>query len=319
MISVIIPVFNEEENLLEFNAGLISATKAIDEDCEVIYVDDGSTDNSYELLFQIAKKDFRVKVLRFNRNYGQTLALKAGLDCSKGDKVVFIDADLQNDPKDIPALLNKLDKGYDIVSGWRRKRKDNLIVRVVPSVIANRLLSFISGLKLHDIGCSLKAYRRDVLQNIDFYGEMHRIIPIYAFNNGARIAEIEVSHNYRRKGQSKYGISRSFKLLLDIISAYFTGRYSAKPMYFFGFIGLFLFLFGFLILLFVILRVFLFAGVWVSPLLFICIMLLLMGSQVILMGLLAEVLMKLYYQRGPQKPYLIDRRIETGTEIKRGQ
>lgn len=319
MISIIVPVFNEEENLLEFNSGLVSTIRTINEGCEVIYVDDGSADNSYNLLFQIAKQDSGIKVLRLKRNYGQTFALKAGLDYSKGDKIVFIDSDLQNDPKDIPALLNKLDEGYDIVSGWRKKRKDNLITRVIPSVIANRLISLISGMKLHDMGCSLKAYRRSALQNIDFYGEMHRIIPIYAFNNGARIGEIEVNHNYRKKGKSKYGISRTFKLLLDILSAHFIGRYSIKPMYFFGFIGLFLFLFGFLILLFVTLRVVLFGGIWVSPLLFICIMLLLVGSQVMLMGLLAEILMKLYYQKGPQKPYIIDRRIEAGCEIKEGQ
>ena len=315
MITIIIPVFNEENNLLEFNMRLISTLEKIDEQWEVIYIDDGSIDNSYNKLLSIAKEYPVVRALRFNKNYGQTFAFRAGLDYSKGNIIVFIDSDLQNDPADISLLLKKLKQGYDMVSGWRSKRKDNLITRIIPSIVANKLISFITGIKLHDIGCSLKAYRKSILQDIDFYGEMHRIIPIYAYNNGAKITEIQVNHHYRKTGKSKYRINRVFKLFLDVVLAYFICKYSTKPMYFFGGIGIFFLSFSIGILFFIILRVILLGGIWVSPLLFIAILLLLAGFQVILMGLLAEILIRLYYKRGVGQPYKVIRRIEDGIEI----
>ncbi|MHC4123435.1 MAG: glycosyltransferase family 2 protein [Planctomycetota bacterium] len=314
MLSIIIPVFNEQGNLLELDSQLSSIVKTIDRPCEVIYVDDGSTDNSYETLTSIAKRNSLVKVLKLSKNFGQTLAFKVGLDYTKGDIVVFIDSDLQNDPKDIPALLDKIDEGYDIVSGWRKKRKDNFVTRVLPSIVANKIISFILDIKLHDIGCSLKAYKRRILQDVDFYGETHRIMPIYVFNHGVKITEVVVNHNYRRYGMSKYGINRTFKLLLDIISAYFTGKYSTKPMYFFGFIGLLLVLTGVLILIFSTMRAIFISGIWITPLLFISIMLLLMGCQVVLMGLLAEILMKLYYNKKPKSLYTVSKIVQDGVE-----
>mgnify|MGYP001599796520 CR=1 FL=1 len=212
----------------------------------------------------------------------------------------------------VPALEALVKEGYDIVSGWRKERKDNIFTKIIPSLIANRLISWILGIRFHDIGCSLKAYRRNVLNGIDFYGEAHRIIPVYAFNNGAKIIEVTVRHNYRTKGVSKYGMNRIFKLFLDVISAHFTSRYFTRPLYFFGFIGLWFLLLGFFSLVMVILRVVLFKGVWISPLLFIAIMLLSIGIQVILMGILAEVLMKLYYKRDLKEPYLINKKINLG-------
>jgi len=310
IISIIMPVFNEEGNLLQFNTSLMSVVRNMDRPYEIIYVDDGSLDGSVDILTAIAKGHPGVKVIEFDKNYGQTFAFRAGLDCSKGEIIIFIDSDLQNDPRDIPKLIEKIEEGYDIVSGWRKERKDNLVTRVIPSIMANKIISFILGIKLHDIGCSLKAYKRSVLQDIDFYGEIHRIIPVYAFNHGIKIAEVKVSHNYRKSGTSKYGISRIFKLSLDMIAAYFITRYSTKPIYFFGFIGLFLFLFGILVLVFSSIRAIFFTGIGVTPLLFISIMLLLMGVQAILMGVLAEVLMRLYYKKEPKTPYTISKIIE---------
>src|SRR6266550_8871880 len=217
-VSVFLPVYDEEPNLLPLHAKLDEALKALGRSAEIIYVDDGSSDGSLNVLRQIAQLDNRVRVVALKRNYGQTAAMAAGIDAAKGDVLIPMDADLQNDPADIVRLLNKMDEGYDVVSGWRKKRQDTLVTRKIPSMIANRLISWIGGVPLHDYGCSLKAYRRESLEDVRLYGEMHRFIPIYASWAGARVAEIPVEHHARTMGKSKYGLSRTVKVVFDLIT-----------------------------------------------------------------------------------------------------
>src|SRR3954468_1272775 len=216
-LSLFLPVLDEEENLRPMHAKIRAALEALGKTAEVIYVDDGSTDKSLQILKEIAAEDSRVRVISLRRNYGQTAAMSAGIDAAKGDILIPMDADLQNDPKDIARLLEKLNEGYDVVSGWRKNRQDKMISRKLPSQIANKIISWIGGVPLHDYGCSLKAYRRDVLQDVRLYGEMHRFIPIYASWAGARVTELVVNHRARRAGTSKYGFNRTVKVVLDLM------------------------------------------------------------------------------------------------------
>ena len=233
-ISVNIPVFNEGETIGTLYERLIDALEGLDGEFEIIAVNDGSADDTAEVLDRLAAKDARMKVVHFRRNYGQTAALMAGIRHSTGEIVILMDGDLQNDPSDIPALVSKLEEGFDVVSGWRKDRKDNLLKRL-PSWIANRVISKVSGLRLHDYGCTLKAYRRDVVSGTHrLYGEMHRFIPIYASWAGANIAEIEVEHHARRHGQSNYGLERIVKVVLDLIVVLFIQKFFDKPIYLFG-------------------------------------------------------------------------------------
>jgi glycosyltransferase involved in cell wall biosynthesis len=234
-VSVIIPVFNEELNVVEMYERIAAVLTG---PSEFIFVDDGSTDATYARLREVARGDKRVKLVRFRRNFGQTAALSAGIDHASGDIIVPIDGDLQNDPKDIPRLLAKLEEGHDVVSGWRIRRQDTFSRRL-PSVLANRLISWISGVRLHDYGCSLKAYRRSVLREVRLYGEMHRFVPIYASWQGARVTELPVDHHPRTRGKSKYGIERTLKVLLDLTVVKFLASYATKPIYVFGGFGLF--------------------------------------------------------------------------------
>ncbi|MGI8883697.1 MAG: glycosyltransferase family 2 protein, partial [Pyrinomonadaceae bacterium] len=211
-LSLFLPVLDEEENLRPMHTKIAEALNALGKTAEVIYVDDGSTDQSLRILREIAAGDSRVRVISLRRNYGQTAAMSAGIDAAKGEILIPMDADLQNDPKDIARLLDKLNEGYDVVSGWRKNRKDALVLRKIPSQIANRIISWIGGVPLHDYGCSLKVYRREVIQDVRLYGEMHRFIPIYASWAGARVTEIPVDHHARTMGKSKYGISRMRKV-----------------------------------------------------------------------------------------------------------
>src|SRR5690349_6677984 len=215
-LSLFLPVLDEEENMRPMHAKIQDALKALGKTAEVIYVDDGSTDRSLSILKEIAAEDPRVRVISLRRNYGQTAAMSAGIDAARGEILIPMDADLQNDPADIARLLEKLDEGYDVVSGWRKNRKDKMVTRKVPSMIANRLISWIGGVPLHDYGCSLKAYRRESLQDVRLYGEMHRFIPIYASWAGARVTEIPVEHHARTMGKSKYGLSRTLKVVFDL-------------------------------------------------------------------------------------------------------
>src|SRR5438045_663861 len=237
-LSLFLPVLDEEENLRPMHVKIASALDALGKTAEVIYVDDGSTDNSLKILKEIAAQADRVRVISLRRNYGQTAAMSAGIDAARGEILIPMDADLQNDPADIARLLEKLDEGYDVVSGWRKNRQDKLISRKIPSQIANRVISWIGGVPLHDYGCSLKAYRRDVLKDVQLYGEMHRFIPIYASWAGARVAEIPVAHYPRAAGKSKYGLSRTIKVIFDLVTIKFMSNYMTKPLYVFGWAGL---------------------------------------------------------------------------------
>src|SRR5262245_25597611 len=232
-LSLFLPVYNEEENLPRLNEKIFQAMEGLGHSFEVIYVDDGSADRSLDLLKGFAASDRRVRVIAFRRNYGQTAAMAAGISAARGDVLIPMDADLQNDPADIKWLLSKLDEGYDVVSGWRKDRQDALLTRTLPSKLANGMISRISGVKLHDYGCSLKAYRREVLKDVQLYGEMHRFIPIYASWAGARVTEIPVAHYPRVAGKSKYGLSRTVKVVFDLVTIKFMASYLTKPLYVF--------------------------------------------------------------------------------------
>jgi glycosyltransferase involved in cell wall biosynthesis len=313
-ISLILPVKDEAENLRPLHAKIDDALAALGHTAEVIYVDDGSTDGSLEVLRELARLDPRVRVVALRRNYGQTAAMAAGIDAARGDVLIPMDADLQNDPADIRSLLEKLDEGFDVVSGWRKERQDKMVTRKIPSAIANWLISVIGGVKLHDYGCSLKAYRREFLKEVKLYGEMHRFIPIYASWVGARVTEIPVRHHKRTMGRSKYGLSRTFKVMLDLMTIKFMASYHTKPIYVFGFCG-----FGAFTLSMV-------AGVWAiarklegesfirNPLLGIAIVMFAVGLQFILMGLLAEMLVRTYHESQAKPIYTVRERIGVGDE-----
>jgi dolichol-phosphate mannosyltransferase len=309
-LSLFLPVFNEEPNLRPLHAKIQAALESLGKTAEVIYVDDGSNDASLKILCEIAAEDSRVRVISFRRNYGQTAAMSAGIDAATGEILIPMDADLQNDPADIARLLEKLDEGFDVVSGWRRNRQDKLLTRKIPSWLANNLISKIGGVALHDYGCSLKAYRRDVLEDVRLYGEMHRFIPIYAAWSGARVAEIPVKHHARAMGKSKYGLSRTIKVVLDLMTIKFMASYQTKPIYVFGTFGLIAFALS------------LFAGVWalflkfvegvsfiLTPLPIIAVVMLAISVQFFLMGLLAEMLVRTYHESQTKPIYAVRERI----------
>jgi len=305
-LSLFLPVYNEEENIAEMHSRISGALEVIGRTAEVIYVDDGSTDGSLEELRKVAEEDPRVTVLALRRNYGQTAAMSAGIDAARGDILIPMDADLQNDPADISALLEKLEEGFDVVSGWRKHRKDRFFSRKLPSWIANYVISRIGGVHLHDYGCSLKAYKRDVLQDVKLYGEMHRFIPIYAAWAGAKVTEIPVNHYPRTRGSSNYGISRSVKVVFDLITIKFMASYQTKPLYVFGSFGL--------VALFLSVA----AGIWatilkygydvsfiLTPLPVITIVMLAISIQFFLMGLLAELLVRTYHESQDKAIYAV--------------
>jgi glycosyltransferase involved in cell wall biosynthesis len=312
-VSVFLPVFNEEPNLLPLHAKLNEALKALGRSAEIVYVDDGSSDGSLKILRELAEMDPRVRVVALRRNYGQTAAMAAGIDAATGKVLIPMDADLQNDPADITRLLDKLDEGYDVVSGWRKNRKDKMVTRKIPSMIANRLISWIGGVPLHDYGCSLKAYRRESLQDVRLYGEMHRFIPIYASWAGARVTEIPVEHHPRTMGKSKYGLSRTVKVVFDLITIKFMASYQTKPLYLFGWAGLLTFAISFLSALLACLMK------WASwphhadfvqtPLPIMAMVTLVLGVQLFLMGLLAEMLVRTYHESQAKPIYSVRQRI----------
>jgi dolichol-phosphate mannosyltransferase len=312
-VSVFLPVYNEEPNLLPLHAKLDEALKALGRSAEIIYVDDGSSDGSLSVLRQIAQLDNRVRVVALKRNYGQTAAMAAGIDAAKGDVLIPMDADLQNDPADIVRLLNKMDEGYDVVSGWRKNRQDTLVTRKIPSMIANRLISWIGGVPLHDYGCSLKAYRRESLEDVRLYGEMHRFIPIYAAWAGARVTEIPVTHHPRTMGQSKYGLSRTIKVVFDLVTIKFMASYQTKPLYLFGFAGLLTFAVSLLSALLACLMKFAdwphHADFIQTPLPVMAMVMLVLGIQLFLMGLLAEMLVRTYHESQSKRIYAVRERI----------
>jgi glycosyltransferase involved in cell wall biosynthesis len=311
-VSVVVPLYNEEENVRELHARLREVLDTIGSDYEVLFIDDGSTDRTLELLQHIQEQDNRVVVLSLRRNFGQTAAFAAGFDYSRGDIIVTMDGDLQNDPNDIPRLL-ELMKDNDLVSGWRKKRKDPFISRRLPSIMANWLISKVTGVNLHDYGCSLKAYKRDVIKNLKLYGEMHRFIPAVASWYGVRIAEIETTHHPRMRGKSKYGISRTMKVVLDLITVKFLQSFSTKPLQFFGPIGLASGMLGFLISLYLTIGK-LISGKDIGgrPLLLLGALLIIVGIQFIGMGLLGEMMVRVYHETQKKPIYVIKKVIGPG-------
>ncbi|HEV8132794.1 MAG TPA: glycosyltransferase family 2 protein [Acidobacteriota bacterium] len=311
-ISLIVPVLNEEQNLERLYQKIVDVLSDLDKEFELIFVDDGSTDQSFSVLERLAAGDPRVTVIRFARNFGQTAAMAAGFKMARGNVIIPMDADLQNDPADIPAILRKLDEGYDVVSCWRKERRDRLLTRRLPSVIANKLISWISGVHLHDFGCTLKGYRREVMQHVKLYGEMHRFIPILAHSVGASVAEITVRHHPRQFGESKYGMMRTFKVALDLITIKFLGKYSTKPMHFFGGTGFLLILAG-VITAAVTLMEKLLLGVKAhrNPLLLGSVFFVIIGMQCILIGLIAELMTRTYHESQDKPTYLIRQILST--------
>jgi glycosyltransferase involved in cell wall biosynthesis len=312
-LSVFLPVYNEEPNLPPLHAKLDQSLKALGRTAEIIYVDDGSTDGSLRVLRELARRDNRVRVVALRRNYGQTAAMAAGIDAACGEVLIPMDADMQNDPADIVRLLDKLDEGYDVVSGWRKNRQDKLITRKIPSMLANRLISWIGGVPLHDYGCSLKAYRRESIEDVRLYGEMHRFIPIYASWAGARVAEIPVEHHARTMGKSKYGLSRTLKVVFDLMTIKFMASYQTKPLYIFGTAGLLTFVISFLSGLLALLMKFAswpkHADLVQTPLPVMAMVLLVLGIQFFLMGLLAEMLVRTYHESQAKSIYAVREKI----------
>jgi glycosyltransferase involved in cell wall biosynthesis len=310
MLSVVIPAYNEEENVPILYEKLKKVLDSLGEDYEIIFVDDGSTDGTYQRLKQLAEKDSRLKVIRFKRNYGQTAAMSAGFEHAKGDVIITLDADLQNDPEDIPLLLEKLEEGYHVVSGWRKDRKDPFLSRRLPSMIANWLISKITGVHLHDYGCTLKAYRAEVVKDLELFGDMHRFLPALTKRRGAKITEVVVRHHPRMFGKSKYGIGRTIRVLLDIMLVKFLNEYINKPLYMFGSVGFLLLALGLLSLFYLIfLKLFLEEPIGRRPLLILSVLLILAGIQLISTGLLAELLIRIYYRTKDTKPYVIQEKI----------
>src|SRR5687767_13185628 len=316
-LSVFLPVLDEEENLRPMHAKIRAALDELGKSAEVIYVDDGSTDRSLEILREIAAEDDRVRVVSLRRNYGQTAAMSAGIDAARGQILIPMDADLQNDPADIRRLLDKLDEGYDVVSGWRKNRQDKMVSRRIPSQIANRVISWIGGVPLHDYGCSLKAYRREVIQDVKLYGEMHRFIPIYASWAGARVTEIPVDHHARTMGKSKYGISRTIKVIFDLMTIKFMASYQTKPIYVFGTFGIIAFLASILAALYAVFLKFAddfglpqYQADFVETLLpVLSIVMFAISVQFFLMGLLAELQVRTYHESQDKAIYAVRERI----------
>ena len=310
-VSVVVPLLNEQDNIGPLYEQItLSLTDKYN--YETIFIDDGSSDNSFNILSELQKSDNRVRVIRFRKNFGQTPALAAGFAHARGDIIVAIDADLQNDPADIPAMIDKLDEGFDVVSGWRKKRHDNAITRLIPSKIANWLIAKITRVKLHDFGCTLKAYRREVLAETKLYGEMHRFIPALASWNGASICEMVVNHRPRTAGAAKYGLNRTLKVVLDLITVKFLGSFSTKPIYIFGGLGVISgtasIITGLIVIYQKIADNF---SMNRNPLLVLTAMLVTATIQFILMGLLAELLVRTYHESQNRPTYVIKEILES--------
>jgi glycosyltransferase involved in cell wall biosynthesis len=310
-LSVIVPVYNEKENLNLLFEAVLASLRPLDISWEIVFVDDGSHDGSLELLEEMAAHDHdHVRVVALRRNFGQTAAIAAGIDHSEGEIIVPMDADMQNDPADIPMLLEKIESGYDVVSGWRKDREDAFLTRTLPSRTANGLISLVTGVHLHDYGCTLKAYRREVITGFRIYGEMHRFIPVYANSVGARITEVVVHHHPRKFGKAKYGLERTAKVILDLFTVKFLNSYASKPIYLFGGTGLTLITASGLVLLYLFVRrIFFLISPFESPLFVVSVMVAIFGFQSILMGLIAELMMRTYFESQNKPTYQVRRLI----------
>lgn len=305
-ISVVVPVMDEEESLEEFYSSLKGVLDKLGKRYEIIFIDDGSKDGSFEILKNLAEKDRNILVIKFRTNFGQTAALSAGFKYAQGDVIITLDADLQNDPEDIPELLGKVEEGYDVVSGWRRERKDKFLTRRIPSFFANAIISKITGVHLHDYGCTLKAYRRDIVKNIDLYGQMHRFIPALASWVGASICEIAVKHSPRKYGRSKYGLSRTITVILDLITVRFLLSFSTKPIQIFGLLGIISGAIGFVIgIVLVIQRQLFLVPMGSRPMLFLAVLLIFVGMQFISIGLLGEMQVRTYHESQNKPIYVV--------------
>lgn len=303
-LSIIIPVFNEEKNMLPLCEEIQNVLQELGKTYEIIFINDGSTDKTLKNLKDIIKDGQILTIIDLNRNFGQTAAIMAGFDHAKGDVIITMDGDLQNDPRDIPRLLEKMDEGYDLVSGWRKDRKDTFLLRVLPSKIANSLISKVLKVQLHDYGCTLKAYKRDVVKDINLYGEMHRFIPAIAGWKGANITELEVNHRLRQYGKTKYGINRTLKVLLDLMLIAFLSEYSTKPIRFFGGLSVITGLLGGLnFLAAVYMKVAYHKDLTGNPLLILCVLFFLVSLQFLSMGFLGEINIRTYYESQSKKTY----------------
>lgn len=312
LLSLVIPVYNEEESLAALHQAIRAALSGLEEaGWEVIYVNDGSRDRSQQVLEELAGQDpAHTRVIELRRNFGQTAAIAAGIDHAAGEVIVLMDADLQNDPQDIPTMLEKIAEGYDVVSGWRIKRQDAFLTRTLPSRLANGLISAVTGVHLHDYGCTLKAYRREVITGFRLYGEMHRFIPAYANSVGARIIEIPVRHHARRFGKTKYGLTRTFKVILDLFTVKFLLSFANKPIYLFGGTGVLLMAVSAAVMLFLFVRrVWWHIPVLDSPLFQVSTMFMILGFHSILMGLIAEMQVRTYHESQSKPTYTIRQRI----------
>jgi glycosyltransferase involved in cell wall biosynthesis len=306
-LSLVIPVYNEQENLPFLFEAIQKTMAEVNQSWEAILVDDGSRDKSLSVLKQYAEKDPKhIRVISFRRNFGQTAAIAAGLDYAQGEIIILLDADMQNDPADIPMMLAKLNEGYDLVSGWRKVRKDNAVTRNFPSMLANWLISRVTGVHLHDYGCTLKVYRRDVLEGFRLYGEMHRFIPVYASSVGANITEVPVRHYPRKFGKTKYGLERTAKVILDLFTVKFLVAFASKPIYLFGGTGGLLMVMSAVIMIYLFIRrIFFLVGVTGSPLFLVSTMFFILGFQSMLMGLIAELLVRTYHESQRKPTYTI--------------
>jgi glycosyltransferase involved in cell wall biosynthesis len=317
-LSIVIPVYNEYENLPLLQSAIQQSLCNLQNLAwEVIYVDDGSSDSSLQVLERLAAEDpDHTCVVALRRNFGQTAAIAAGIDHSQGDILVLMDADMQNDPADIPMMLDKMEQGYDVVSGWRLNRQDTFLTRVLPSRIANWMISTVTGVHLHDYGCTQKAYRREVITGFRLYGEMHRFIPAYASSVGARIIEMPVHHHARRFGKAKYGLTRTLKVVLDLFTVKYLISYANKPIYLFGGTGIFLMVLSAITMLFLLVRrVGLGIPVLTSPFFLMSTMFMILGFQSILMGLIAEMLVRTYHESQSKPTYTIRKVINTSKNL----
>jgi glycosyltransferase involved in cell wall biosynthesis len=306
MLSVIIPIYNECETIRPLFEKTAEVMRKIGQPWEILFINDGSQDDSEETLDALAGEHPEVKVLHFRRNFGQTAAMMAGFDHARGEIIIPMDGDYQNDPEDIPNLLAKLDEGYDVVSGWRRDRQDNAIKRNLPSIMANKLIAFVSGVRLQDFGCSLKAYRREVIEGVRLYGEMHRFLPVYTSWHGAKITEVVVGHFARRAGKSKYGLERILKVLLDLMVVKFLDRHAQKPMYVFGICGFLMIAAAGLFAIWAIALYFLDDKPFITtPLPVLTVSTFMTGVICVLMGLLAEMITRTFYESQGKRIYLV--------------
>lgn len=309
-ISIVVPVYNEQDNVEAVYSAITSALQSMGCSYEVVMVDDGSSDGSYSVLARLASEDTALKVIRFRRNFGQTAAMSAGFDAATGNIIIPMDGDLQNDPADIPRLVDKINEGFDVVSGWRRDRKDTFVTRKIPSMLANALISGQTGVHLHDYGCTLKAYRREVLDGINLYGEMHRFVPALASQFGARVTELPVNHFPRLHGVSKYGISRTMRVILDLMTVKFLMAYSTKPIQLFGKWGIYTMLAAVCTgTMTIYMKIFEHLSMNRNPLLILTAFLLFMGVQFIVLGLLGELNAKTYFESQGKPIYTVKDRI----------